>query len=322
MGFKRKAQYTFNKARSTYGRAAKKYRSAKATARRGRRRYLPSRVYGRKTYNNTQRIVNRTLKSISESKFCGFSPVQCIESVGKPTGTQPISYHFFNTGTDISSILPEFPAEQIAVASQGEMNLFEFNQGDAKNERIGSSMYIKHTHLKVEVQMKHKSDIARPGNPTVTFRMMILKAKRSTDKYGESPDPGNSLFLNTENAGFGYDDTLQPTFMHMNQPLNKRQWSVYKESKFTLSAPYQQQGELGAPAETFVNSKYPNRKLMNIKLPIGKKCNFGSLTNTPNNVDTQWFIVLQAVNTNYCEDNDRPDNYFVNICGTTSALDN
>jgi len=319
MAFKRKASYK----PKSYGRATKKYRSAKTTAGRGRRRYMPSRVYGRKTYNTTQRIVNKTLKSISESKYCGFSPVQCIDPVAKPAGTQPISYHFFNTGTDISAILPEFPQEQLAIASQGEMNLFEFRQGDSKTQRIGSSMYIKHTHLKVEVNMKHKSDIAQPGNPTVTFRMMILKAKRSLDKYGESPDPGSSLFLTTENAGFGYDDTQQSTFMHMNQPLNKRQWAVYKETKFTLSAPYQQQGELGSPAETFVNSKFPNRKLMNIKLPVGKKCNFGATTDTPNNVDTQWFVILQAVNTNYCEDIfARPTNYTVNICGTTSALDN
>jgi len=321
MAFKRKASYTFNK-RKSYGRPSKKYRAAKATGRRGRRRYMPSRVYGRKTYNTTQRIVNSTLKSISESKFCGYQPVQCIPPVGKPAGTQPISYHFFNTGTDLSALLPEFPAEQIAIASQGEMNMFEFNQGDAKNERIGASMYIKHAHVKLEINMERKSDISRPGNPTVTFRLMILKAKRSIDKFGEHPDPGNSIFIDTENTQFGYDDTLNSTFMHMNQPINKRKWSVYKETKFTLSSTYQQQSELGAPAQAFVNSKYPNRKLMNIKLPIGKKCNFGAITNTPSNVDTQWFIVLQAVNTNYCSDTERPDNYSVNIVGTTSALDN
>ncbi len=322
MGFKRKASYTHNKRRS-YGRPAKKYRGAKTTAGRSRRRYMPSRVYGRKTYNTTQRIVNRTLKSISESKFCGYQPVQCIPSVGKPAGTQPISYHFFNTGTDLSAMLPEFPADQMAIASQGEMNMYEFRQGDAKNERIGASMYIKHSHVKLEVNMQSWAELARPGNPTVTFRLMILKAKRSLDKFGEHPDPGNSIFIDTENTQFGYDDTAQATFMHMNQPINKRKWSVYKDTKFTLSSTYNLQAALGESNQAFTNSKYPNRKLMNIKLPIGKKCNFGATTETPSNVDTQWFIILQAVNTNYCSDpRERPENYTVNICGTTSALDN
>jgi len=48
MGFKRKAKYTFNKARSSYARAAKKFRRTATTNRRGRRRYMPSRVYGRR----------------------------------------------------------------------------------------------------------------------------------------------------------------------------------------------------------------------------------------------------------------------------------
>jgi len=322
MGFKRKAKYTFNKARSSYARTAKKYRRAATTNRRGRRRYMPSRVYGRKTYNNTQRIVNRTLKSIAESKFCGYQPIQCIPSVSKPSGFQPISYHFFNTGSDLSPILPEFPAEQIAIASQGEMNMFEFPQGDAKNQRVGASMYIKHSHVKMEINMERKSDIARPGNPTVTFRMMVVKAKRGLDKFGEYPDPGTTLFIDTENTQFGYDETQIDTYLYMNQPINKRKWYVYKDTKFTLSSTYQQQQPLGEAVSAFTNSKYPNRKLMNFKLPISKKCNF-STADTPSNVDTQWFIILQAVNTNYCSDPvDRPDNYSVNICGTTSALDN
>jgi len=315
--YKRKRSYSGNASTS------KRYRSRGPKAiRRSRRRYLPSRVYGRKTYNRTQRIVNTTLRSIAESKFRGYSPEQCIEPRDKPAGDQPISYHFFNTGTDLSHVLPEFPADSPVDPTMGEMNLYEFPQGDGKTERIGASMYIKHTHIKIEVQMKHKLDIATPGNPTVSFRMMVLKAKRSLDKFGEYPDPGDSMLLSSTNTAFGYDSTGQPTFMHMNQPINKRKWSVYKDMKFTLSAPYQQQAEFGEPAQTFVNSKFPQKKLVNIKLPIGKKCNFDN-RDTPSNLDTQWFIILQAVNTNYCEDIlSRPQNYFVNICGTTSALDN
>lgn len=107
----------------------------------------------------------------------------------------------------------------------------------------------------------------------------------------------------------------------MCQPINKRQWLVYKDKTFTLSSPISQDQ---TPAINASTMKYPSRKLFNITLPIMKKVTFaeGPL-NVPKNVDTQWLIILQGIIEGTCGyGGEAPRNYAVNVLGTTSALDN
>lgn len=309
MAFKRRRSGSYGK--------RKRSRSA-PTRSRGRRRYLPSRIRGRKTYDRTSRIVNKTLRAISESKFRAYTPITCLAPVAKPDGTQPISYHFFNTGSNLAPLLPEFDIPH------GPMDLFEFAEGTDANERIGKSMYLKHARVKFEVQMIPKATPFANQSPTTRFRLMIVKSKRALDKWGsQGADPGNSLFMNNDNTAFGYDDVTASTFAFMNQPINKREWMIYKQKYFTLSAPYAMETPGGSTQPSPVlNSKYPTRKQFNIKFPIMKKCLYNNTTNTPENVDTQWFVILQAVDTDYCLEANRPRNYFVNMLGTTCALDN
>lgn len=271
--------------------------------------------------SRTKRVVQQTLKAISENKFQGYSPTnQCIQPVNKPGGgTQPISYHFFNAGVNMASLLPEFT---------NPMNLFQFNQGDASDQRIGRYMYIRKSTVKFEVQMSETAGPVEgsvPVPPINEFRLMVVKARRSNNRFGVFPNPGKDLFLDTQNGDFGYLSTTTATFMHHNQPINKREWIVYKDTKFKLSCPSVVKVE--DPSTTTpvpinqTNNRYPSKKMFRLKFPVFKKTFFND-AGVPGDLDTQWMVILMASPSNYCQSGTAPKNYFVNALGTTSALDN
>jgi len=212
------------------------------------------------------------------------------------------------------------------------MNLYEFPKGDNATERNGDYMFLKKSHLKIEIQMLpfRSSDLLIAGSSTTAFRVMIVKANRKYNKLGNSPIAGQSLFLTTENDQFGFGvpggTSTASTFANMRQPINKRKWLVYKDVHFTLSTPSQEYQDTSIPADVqainAANPKYPVNKLMNIDLPIYKKTHWDPDEVTPDNVDTQWLLVIQAVRTNYCNPGiQAPRNININILGTTSASD-
>ncbi len=280
---------------------------------------LPSRARVSKKRMTANKAVSKALANFSENKFHGIT-IDCSEPVAKPAGPQPISYHFFNTGDQLTGPM----AVEFALP-QGPLDLFTFGQGDTNDTRTGNYMYIKKTHMKLEIQMLPESGLT-PGqlNSTLDFRLIIVKANRKYNELGQSPDAGSSLFLSTQNDEFGYDGVIAQTFLHMAQPINKRKWLVYRDQKFTLSPPATESAS-GVPGEV-VNaafSKYPVKKLVSFNLPVWKKTHFNNLTNVPDNLDTQWLIILQACPTSYCNPGVlRPGNYRVNMLGTTSCADN
>lgn len=281
---------------------------------------LPSRARVSRKRTATTKAVSKALSNFSENKFQGTN-VDCSAPVSKPAGNQPISYHFFNTGNQLTG-----PMGNEFIAPQGPLNLFTFEQGDANDQRTGNYMYIKKAHMKFEVQMLPSVDITpNPGlTSTVDFRLLVVKANRKYNELGNSPDAGSSLYLNTQNDDFGYDGTTATTFLNMSQPVNKRKWLVYRDQKFTLSPPATESSS-GISGEV-VNasfSKYPVKKMVSFNLPVYKKTHFNNTTFVPDNLDTQWLIILQACPTSYCNEGVlAPRNYRVNILGTTSCADN
>ncbi|WP_445779046.1 hypothetical protein [Shewanella sp.] len=280
---------------------------------------LPSRARVSKKRMTSTKAVSKALANFSENKFKGVT-IDCSIPVAKPGGGAPISYHFFNTGNQLTG-----PMATEFVAPQGPLNLFTFGIGDNNDQRTGNYMYVKKTHMKLEVQMLSQVGLTPAQlNSTVDFRLMIIKANRKYNELGNSPDAGASIFLSTQNDEFGYDSIVAGTFLQMAQPINKRKWLVYRDQKFTLSPPATE-GSSGVPGEV-VNaafSKYPVKKVVSFNLPVWKKTHFNNSSNTPDNLDTQWLIVLQACPTSYCNQGvTRPENYRVNLLGTTSCADN
>ncbi len=278
-------------------------------------RSKPSRLRVSKTRYTLNRAIAKQINNMTENKFRGYTG-DCLVPQAKPGGAQPISYHLLNTGASLTG-LPLFTP----------MNLFSFPGGDGPTERNGNYLYIKKTHLKMEVQML-PTTVAAPLqtlNSVTEFRLMIVKANRKYNKLGNSPLPDNSLFLNTQNDQFGINDTGSTTFINMQQPINKRKWLVYKDMRFTLSPPSKEAIDSAPEQWAFnaANPKYPVKKFISLDLPIYKKCHFESDQDVPDNVDTQWLMILQGVRSNYCTTSvAAPRDYRLNILGTTSASDN
>lgn len=298
--------------------ARKKARAASTIQKAWRkRRAKPSRLRVSKSRYTLNRAIAKQINNMTENKFQGYTG-DCLQPVAKPGGGQPISYHLFNTGASIG-ILPDFVP----------MNLFNFPIGDGNTERNGNYLFVKKTHLKMEIQMLPTSNAPAAGAPglnsTTEFRLMIVKANRKYNKLGSSPRPSDSLFLNTQNDQFGINDTNSTTFINMNQPINKRKWLVYKDMRFTLTPPAREAVD-DSPEQWAYNTsnpKYPVKKFISCNLPVFKKCHFETGQDVPDNVDTQWLLIIQATRTNYCTNGiGAPRDYRLNMCATTSASDN
>ncbi|AXQ65728.1 MAG: putative capsid protein [Cressdnaviricota sp.] len=286
---------------------------------------LPSRARYSANRTNMTRMISRVLANNAENKFQGYTGI-CLEPIQKPAGQQPISYHLYNTGNQLIN-QPEFTP----------MNLFKFPQGDGNDERIGNNMYIRKSHITMQIQCLPFTDIQTIAGdqPIVEFRLMVVKANRKYNPLGTSPDPGTALMLNTQNNKFGYDtlDAQAPTFYYDNLPINKRKFLVYKDQRFKLSYPVIDDRDVQPGGQVRLNTAYPKyatSKKIRINLPVYKKCHFRNegqspdpADDTPDNLDSQWLIILQAMYPSHClAGTRRPQNYVLNMCGTTSAHDN
>lgn len=306
-------------------RAAKKIQQA-WRKRQATKATKPSRLYsGKKTYTQTRRITNAVMANLSESKYRGVRE-DCLSTVAKPFGTvRPMSYIFLNTGVSVSATHPEFITP---------LNLFTFPKGTNGDQRVGEYMYLKKTHIKLNVQClpigfagSEQPDVSL--NSPVDCRLMVVKANRKNNKYGSSPSPAASLFLNTENGQFGYNETTGSINLLMSQPINKRKFIVYRDMKFTLAPPAIEHVDFNGilnHGTTYANARYASRKNISFDLPVYKKTHFTDADNTPDDVDSQWFIILQCVRQTHCFLSGpsalRPDNIRMEVLGTTSALDN
>ena len=282
------------------------------------KKYKPSRLRVSRTRAVVNKQISKALNNYGETKFRGYTE-SCGAIVPKPAGSQPINYFFYNTGETLT---------QAGNNMFTPMNLYQFPKGDNATERNGDYMYLKKTHLKIELQMLpfRSSDLLIGQSSTTAFRVMIVKANRKYNKLGNSPIAADSLFLTTENDQVGFGSTTLSTFANMRQPINKRKWLVYKDTHFTLSTPSQEYQDTSIPADVqainTANQKYPVNKLMNIDLPVYKKTHWPSDGDTPDSVDTQWLLIIQACRTNYCNPGIQPPrNVNINILGTTSASD-
>jgi len=281
-----------------------------------RRRALPSRLRVSRKRTALTTAVSKALSDNAENKFRGFE-IECKPPVSIPSGIQPISYHFFNTGKSLAAALPEYNA----------LDMFKFNQGDGESERIGNSMYIKNGYMTMNIQTLPFTEFGTISGdqPLIEFRLMLVKANRKYNPLGEFPDPGKQLFLTPGNNSFGYDDS-QATHNFKLQPINKRKWLVYKDQRFTLSYPVVDQRDVLPQPNIFrtnnAYSKYPTTKTIRMKLPVMKKTHFNPTTSHPDNLDTQWLLCLQAMHPSFCTPSSRrPENYVVNMNCTTVCQD-
>ncbi|AXQ65562.1 MAG: putative capsid protein [Cressdnaviricota sp.] len=274
----------------------------------------------------TTRTVSNMLSNYGENKFNG-SLLHCLPSIAKPAGNQPLRYHLINLGGSLSSFL--------GTSWVSPMNLYRFPQGDGFNERTGKYMYLKNTRVKMEIQMNPIED--RDGelenlNNAYEFRVMVIKANRKYQPYGDSSNtakPNDALFLDNSNQSFGLSDVGATTYEYQNNLINKRQFNVMYDRKFTLAPPSvawtanQPQGQSSLNAGAL---RYPVKKQISINVPFYRKSFFQNTTNneTPTNIDTQTMIIVQCCRAGYCNvptTSPGVRTYSLTVQGTTVARD-
>jgi len=236
-GYKRNRLGYRKRPRSVAGKGAKRRRTY------GRYATRPSRFRTRSAskYKRTRKVAS-LVSLVAETKFAGYNSDQITGGLGtesaspqgKPGGTQPLSYVFFNTGE--AMVAAQNPSQW------NNMKLFSYAQGDGSTQRDGNYLFIKQASVKLQIQMLGGVSAGIGGasanqglNAPVLFRVMVIKANRKNMPFGISPVMNASLFLDTENGKFGPSGPTASPYLYMNAPINTRDWLCYKDTKFVLS---------------------------------------------------------------------------------------
>lgn len=276
------------------------------------------------------------LSLVAETKFQGYNSDtivapygnQSADPLGKPGGTQPISYTCFNTGGPLASIQ--------GTNQWNSMDMFRYTVGDSSTQRDGNYLFIKGSTLKFQIQTLGAPNTGTAGgginqglNNPIDFRIMIVKGNRKNSSLGTVPVLNETLFLDTQNGEFGPSGTAASPYLYFNAPINTRRWLTYKDMKCTLQPAAVDFNDQSAGSSINTSTgRFPSKKEFSIRLPVNKKVHFDSSTNRPDSIDTQWMVVIQAISSGYTLANSSdwsqigaPRNFKVQALGTTSALD-
>lgn len=269
-----------------------------------------------KVQYKVNKAVSRAMSRMSETKLLACSAINGTASGGTPTAV--ISDGSIGTVFAWRGILQTPPAGWDSdLQTLGGVTI---PQGLLANQHIGNYVYYKKTHLTFQLDMGFQSD----PRPPVQFRLIVGKARQLAQPSGTTDYPQNSLFLNTSGNYQGHASTstnAMNTFEIMNQPLNKRNWVILRDSRFTLSHPYRQTYDSSAKPIGGVgySGKYPNRKNMIINLPHYAKAKLSALGDSLS-YDPKYFVYIYATSIGSLVN--EPNQWTIYMRGTTSYTDN
>jgi len=318
--FKKKPARTY---RPKYGRRKASYRA---------RRRLPVAFKSRMTRRSATLNAAKVLSLVGENKYRGYSsrgisPAECLTPQLKHGGTQPLSYVYFNAGENLNPSLQGNYWE--------DMNAYYYAQGDTKQDRDGDFLFVKGTTVNMNIQMLGGENTGAAGaatnqglNPPVLFRLMVIKGNRKNNPLGKTTSVLNELFLDTVNNRYGTDSATHTPYEYMHAPINKRNWTVIKDTKFILEPPAVDFNDQStASSINPASGKHASHKNFKLYLKCNQKCHYMP-NGQPDNFDTQTLFILQAVNTGFNLATSTtpatigtPRNYAVNVMSTTAALD-
>lgn len=179
--------------------------------------------------------------------------------------------------------------------------------------RVGEYVQLQHTSLFMNLDMKFNNTDA----PPCEFRVIHFRQRRQAMPAGINPNPAVSLFLGITGKPFGHasaDAGTTGTGVNgtdlMAQPLNKRDWIIYKDQKLVLTKP-SKEDKVGSNGtlSCFRNFRY--------RFNFNKKTRYGP-ANVPENVAYHHGIAI------YCRGIDKDQNttlWEVNTRGTTTFCD-
>lgn len=256
-------------------------------------------AYSKKTYRKNTTIA-KTLSKFSERKLKALRPLDEAQPFAIQVGAQAF-YYSWNTGVNAPAAWSGFQP----------VGGFDYTQGSDNNGRDGRYMFLDHTTANMSIHMNGVG----VNYPPTQFRVICFKARRATTPAGISYAPTKTLFLKSggdvtghEVAGFnGNDISLLP--------LNKRDWIILKDSRFTL-----QNYNFQASSETAsFQGKYPSFKQMRMNFNHKIKTSFENEQDEPLDFDFHYGVIIYAMSVGRDQ---KADAWEVNLRGTTSAFDN
>ncbi len=197
-------------------------------------------------------------------------------------------------------------------------------EGVKNNERIGDYVWLKKTHLTMQLEMQATTN---PLHCPIQFRLIVVKQRAATVPTGLVYHPEASLFIQNDGTNSGYESNGGPTadvrtmnaFQVQNMPLNKRNWVVFRDQRFQLSPPAPSDGN----ANNFYSSRLPTRKNITINLNHFKKTKYqdvdGDNKNKPLNYDGRYLVFIFAQSMGII--NSQASAWQLHMTGTTSFTD-
>ncbi len=186
-------------------------------------------------------------------------------------------------------------------------------KGVDSNQREGNYVFMQKTHISLNIDTSYQSSGYRPP---MEFRVICAKLKRGTSPTGYTLDPSVSLFLNEGGTHFGHSSSGCDGTDIMLQPLNKRDYFIKSDRRFTLSIPVGTKTDPGG-----YSGHYAVKKNLFYNLGFYKKTRFedsGGLQNVPYDLDTAYFIIVYARSVDKAQS---ANDWEVNLRGTTSFKD-
>jgi len=264
-----------------------------------RRGAAPASLRGIRTFQRVFRRrrarVARRPTSAVETKYLALNPVNEAAPSAIQTGAKAY-WKGFVIGSRPGSWTPG-PSDLGGIACA---------KGVDSNQRVGNYIYLKHSLLNLNIDMKLNSDVA----PPIEFRVIVFRQRREAMPAGINPDPSTTLFLSEAGVGFGHlVGGVNGTDL-MLQPLNKEKWIIVRDQKFTLQKP--DHGD-----HSFGNGGYKNMKNFRLNLGYNRKAHYET-ANVPSNVPYHYGVFIYARS---LDKDHNASNWEVNTRGTTTFND-
>jgi hypothetical protein len=249
--------------------------------------------------NIASRNLSKVLNTIGETKLIPTSAGNELPAVQIQTGAKACMACF---------VIGTTPASW--TSSWNQLLGISIAQGNTSTTRDGNYVYLQHTRMMFNIDTQNNNEY----RPPMQFRMIVGKSRRGINPAGITQNPATDLFLDTAGNPFGHATAGVNGSDLILQPLNKRDWFIKTDRKFTLSCPLEDSG--GG-----YSGRYPTSKDFVVKLPYYKKTKYGStgsLKDLPLDVDYSYFICFYARSQ---QKDTNADDWEVNLRGTTSYKD-
>lgn len=287
-----------------------------------RRKTVPKRkttTYRRPVYKPKRPIYKRRptlyrkMKQLTqsvESKICGVRDLgrDCVDTHnGSKTHMVCISTHHNNYGDFVG------------------LNAFNFPQGDDRNSRNGSKMFLKHLFIKMEIVAKHmdhgtlsSSDIDRASALSdLKFRVVFFKFRPR--RAGEAYNPANDFFVAEDGSNKGISTSNMIGSDQMLYMINTKRYDVLHQQQFSLSPPIQAFWNASTSNKTYsamVQGKHPSERIINKKITFNKPLFFSNsgLSVPTGNNDVYIAIISTSADKQFAADNWNVSTYMTTTC--------